>query len=63
VPTISFYQLALPASDNEGLKGFAKDSPPIRRSLNREKLTERMKGLRSGSDSAMPPPPSETSDE
>jgi hypothetical protein len=27
VPTISFYQLALPASDNEGLKGFVKDSP------------------------------------
>jgi hypothetical protein len=29
VPTISFYQLALPASDNEGLKGFVKDSPTI----------------------------------
>jgi hypothetical protein len=29
VPTISFYQLALPASDNEGLKGFVKDSSTI----------------------------------
>jgi len=29
VPTISFYQLALPASDDESLKGFVKDSPTI----------------------------------
>lgn len=44
-----------------GSGGPALDN--VGRTLNREKLTERMKALRSGLDSAMPPLPSDISDE